>query len=257
MQVACNTGKYVSEEYGVPMILMEQVSASLAANDPELMGLIGAIASRLIENLPPAQAGSDMKKDALLERALMYAAQAEQQIASQAERIEYLEGLSFTDEVTGLFNRRGFMEQLRRTLAAARRNGHSGLLMYCDLDNFKQVNDAHGHSAGDAVLRHVGQIAIGSVRETDTVARLGGDEFAILLAQVQWDDGAKRARTLQWELESTPCDFGSLSIPVQVSLGLEPYGPDDTADDLLRRADMAMYFVKRSRKGPLGRTAAE
>ncbi len=81
---------------------MEQVSASLTANDPELMDMIGVIASRLIENIPDTETGSDMRKDALLERAFMYAAQAEQQIASQNQRIEYLQDLSFTDELTGL-----------------------------------------------------------------------------------------------------------------------------------------------------------
>lgn len=236
---------------------MEQVSASLTANDPELMGLIGVIASRLLENMPVAEDGADTRKDALLERALMYAAQAEQQIASQNERIEYLQSLSFTDELTGLFNRRGFMEQLRRTLASARRNGHSGVLAYCDLDNFKCVNDTYGHSAGDAVLRHVAEVASHSVREMDIVARLGGDEFALLLVQTKWNDGARRAQSIRWAIESTPVRFGKHEIPVEVSVGLEPYGPEDTRDELVRRADMAMYYVKRSKKGPMGRAAAE
>tara|TARA_R110002072_G_scaffold1084_25_gene9028 strand:+ start:1298 stop:2017 length:720 start_codon:yes stop_codon:yes gene_type:complete len=239
------------------MILMEQVSASLSANDPELMDMIGVIASRLIENIPDAETGAEMRKDALLERALMYAAQAEQQIATQNQRIEYLQGLSFTDELTGLFNRRGFSEQLKRTLAAARRFGHTGVLVYCDIDNFKDVNDIHGHCAGDAVLRHVATISEQSLREIDTIARMGGDEFAMIIAQTQWKDGAKRARTLQWALESTPCEFHDDSLPIKVSLGVEPYGPDDTPTELIRRADMAMYYVKRQKKGSLGRIAAE
>lgn len=236
---------------------MEQVSASLTAGDPELMDMIGVIATRLIENIPEAETGSDMRKDALLERALMYAAQAEQQIASQNARIEYLQGLSFTDELTGLFNRRGFHDQLKRTLAAARRFGHSGVLIYCDIDNFKEFNDAHGHCAGDAALRHVANVSTHSLREVDTVARLGGDEFAMIVAQTQWQDGAKRAQTLQWALETTPCDFQGEMLPVKVSLGIEPYGPDDVPEDLIRRADMAMYYVKRRKKGSLGRLAAE
>lgn len=236
---------------------MEQVSASLTANDPELMDMIGVIATRLIENIPEAETGTDMRKDALLERALMYAAQAEQQIASQNARIEYLQDLSFTDELTGLFNRRGFSEQLKRTLAAARRFGHSGVLIYCDLDNFKDFNDTHGHCAGDAVLRHVAETSLQSLREIDTVARLGGDEFAMIVAQTRWQDGAKRAQTLQWALESTPCEFHGEMLPVEVSFGIEPYGPDDSPEELLRRADMAMYYVKRRKKGSLGRIAAE
>jgi diguanylate cyclase (GGDEF)-like protein len=241
------------------MILMEQVSASLTASDPELMDMIGVIASRLIENMPDsdAEGESDERKDALLERALMYAAQAEQQIASQNERIEYLQGLSYTDELTGLFNRRGFSEQLKRTLANARRFGHTGILIYCDLDNFKEINDAHGHCAGDKVLRQIAELALQSVREIDTVARLGGDEFAILVDQTKWKDGLKRAQTLQWAIENTPFDFNPDIPPVKVSLGIEPYGPDDTAEDLIRRADMAMYYVKRRKKGPLNELAAE
>ena len=79
----------------------------------------------------------------------------------------------------------------------------------------------------------------------------------MIVAQTQWQDGAKRAQTLQWALESTPCEFHDEILPVKVSLGTEPYGPDDTAEELIRRADMAMYFVKRRKKGSLGRIAAE
>lgn len=239
------------------MILMEQVSASLTANDPELMDMIGVIASRLLENMPEVQSGTDMRREALLERALMYAAQAEQQIASQNERIEYLQSLSLTDEITGLINRRGFAEQLRRTLANARRYGHTGVLIYCDLDNFKNVNDTYGHCGGDAVLRHVAEVSLASLREIDTVARIGGDEFAMLIAQTRWSDGAKRSDTLQWNLESIPCDFRGQQIPVKISLGLEAYGPEDSPEDLLRRADMAMYHEKRNKKNLTPSVAAE
>lgn len=154
----------------------------------------------------------------------MYAAQAEQPIATQNERIEYLQSLSFTDELTGLFNRCGFSEQLKRTLASARRFGHTGVLIYCDIDSFKDFNDIHGHCARDAVPHHVATVSEKSFREIDTVARLGGDEFAMIVAQTQWNDGAKRARTLQWTIESTPCEFHEEHLPVKVSLGIEPYG---------------------------------
>jgi GGDEF domain-containing protein len=65
----------------------------------------------------------------------------------------------------------------------------------------------------------------------------------MLVAQTKWEDGAKRAQTLQWAIETTPCDFRGTVLPVKVSLGTEPYGPDDLADELIRRADMAMYYV--------------
>jgi diguanylate cyclase (GGDEF)-like protein len=139
----------------------------------------------------------------------------------------------------------GNFEQLGRTLAAARRFGHTGVLVYCDLDNFKKINDLHGHCVGDRVLKRVAEVARHSLREIDTIARLGGDEFAMLIAQTKWADGQKRAQTLQWAIENTPTD----ELPkTKVSLGIEPYGPNDTPEELVRRADMAMYYVKRSKK---------
>ena len=197
---------------------MKQVSTSLSTGDPELMDLIGVIASRLIENMPDSETQSDERKDALLERALIYAAQAEQQIASQNQRIEYLQSLSCTDELTGLLNRRGFTEQLGQTLAAARRFGHTGVLVYCDLDNFKEINDLHAYCVGDRVPKRVAEVARHSLRDIDTIARLGGDEFAMLIAQTKWADGQKRAQTLQWPIENTPTD----ELPkTKVSLGIE------------------------------------
>ena len=149
----------------------------------------------------------------------MYAAQVEQQIASQNERIEYLQSLSYTDELTGLFNRRGFAEQVKRTLVAARRFGHTGVLVYCDLDNFKEINDSHGHCVDDKVLRRIAEVARHSLREIDTIARLGGDEFAMLIAQNKWANGMKRVQSLKWAIEGVPSD----GLPeVKVSLGIEP-----------------------------------
>jgi diguanylate cyclase (GGDEF)-like protein len=110
---------------------------------------------------------------------------------------------------------------------------------------------------GDAAVLGDVRRPFNSLREINTVARLGGDEFAMIVAQTQWQVGAKRSQTLQWALESTPCEFHDEMLPVKVSLGTEPYGPDDTPEELIRRADMAMYFVKRRKKGSLGRIAAE
>src|SRR3546814_19486078 len=93
----------------------------------------------------------------LLDALRTAAAEAEQTLALQRARIRYLESLSVTDEMTGLLNRRGFGLELSRALARARRQNESGLLVMCDLDNFKAINDTYGHPAGDALLRAVGQ----------------------------------------------------------------------------------------------------
>jgi GGDEF domain-containing protein len=129
----------------------------------------------------------------LVDWALAAVADSEKRMAILQARIDYLEGLSMTDELTGLLNRRGFAGQLGRALAAARRSGPHGALLICDLDGFKAVNDQHGHAMGDAVLRHVTQLLMQHVRRTDAVARLGGDEFALLLVGASDAGAAQKA----------------------------------------------------------------
>lgn len=216
---------------------------------------IGAIAQSILGGLDSIEPG-DARNRALLERALAVAAAAEQRLAAQNDRIAFLESLSRTDELTGLMNRRGFVEELRKALARARRSGESGVLIFCDIDSFKSVNDRYGHAAGDQVLCVIGQTITASVREVDTVARLGGDEFVILLSEVSRRDAQKRARMLQHQLDRCEYRFGANRIHIGVSLGIEPYGSNDEVNDLLSRADMDMYCNKRRKASAALRIAA-
>lgn len=221
---------------------------------PGLPATIGAITSLLLKDLP-----SDLgdREQMLLERALRYAADAEQRLADQMQRITQLESLSATDPLTGLLNRRGFESHLALALARARRYGEAGAIIYCDLDHFKDVNDALGHPAGDEVLKGAARELRSSVRESDVVGRLGGDEFAVVLVNTTWPDAAKRARTLDWALNASGIVYRGCDIPLQVSVGIEPYGPQDTVDDLIYRADMAMYYAKRRKHARAVPIAAE
>lgn len=224
---------------------MSEIMNLTVRSDPNLMTRINVIADRLLRDLPDGLKTG--QENALLERVLVYAAEAEQKLAEREEHIAYLQDLSLTDELTGLFNRRGFVENFSRALAGAKRYGHEGMLLYCDLDNFKAVNDRFGHATGDAMLRHAARVLKDSVREIDIVGRLGGDEFAVALIQSSWRNGTKRARTIQYRLESGDFNFENVAIPMRVSIGCEPFGPDDLIDDLISRADMAMYCIKRRR----------
>jgi diguanylate cyclase (GGDEF)-like protein len=228
-------------------------------NEPQsagdLLTHVGVVAQRLVGDLVRSDT-EEMRNRALLERALTVAAAAEERLAEQNRRIAFLESLSRTDELTGLNNRRGLVEELRKALARARRTGETGVVIFCDVDSFKAINDAYGHTAGDEVLRTIGQTIAASVREIDTVARLGGDEFAVILANTTRRDGAKRARMLQRDLDNCRHRIGASSVAVRVSLGIEPYGADDDADDLLARADMDMYCNKRRKAATQLRTAA-
>lgn len=230
---------------------------AIPSNDAELTALMGVVASRLMETMPEAVSDPEERQRALLERALMYAAEAEQRIQAQAERIDYLRSLSMTDELTRVFNRRGLMLHLERALAAARRYGHSGAIALADIDNFKSINDRWGHCAGDQALRHMADILSVSLREIDIVGRLGGDEFLMVLMQTSLSGAQKRIRSIQWQLENTGFVFRGDNVPLRASFGVEAFGPDSTAEDLLSRADMAMYFTKNQKPDDRPTIAAE
>ncbi len=236
---------------------MKEILSLATVETADLSATIDLIADRLLRDVPPDDSDDETRQQVLLERALIYAARIERQLADQTQRIAYLQDLSRTDDLTGLLNRRGFMDQFRRALAYARRYGHEGLLLYCDLDSFKSVNDAYGHAAGDALLQLTGKTLTGAVRDCDVVGRLGGDEFAVVLVQTSWRDGLKRAQTIQWRLEQATLEFEDHAIPLRVSIGYEAYGPADAIDDLMCRADMAMYYFKRRKQAPIARVAAE
>ncbi len=236
---------------------MKEIQPVAAIEPMDLSATIDLIAGRLLRDVPPDDGDGETRQQVLLERALIYAAHIERRLADQDQRIAYLQDLSRTDDLTGLLNRRGFMDQFSRELAFARRYGHEGLLLYCDLDSFKTVNDHHGHAAGDALLQLTSKTLAGAVRDCDVVGRLGGDEFAVVLVQTNWRDGLKRAQTIQWRLEQTTLEFDGQAIPLRVSIGYEAYGPNDVIDDLICRADMAMYYYKRRKHEPMADVAAE
>ncbi len=180
-------------------------------------------------------------------RALAQAQAAEQKIAEQKKRLAFLERLAVTDELTGLLNRRGFEQEIIRTMEAAKRYQEKGVLIFIDLDAFKPINDSHGHAAGDAVLRHLGELLLKNVRGTDSVGRLGGDEFAILLTRSTWGDGLKRAEFFDKLVNGTSITWNGEVVDVRASFGFQTYGPDDNLSQLLKTADEAMYISKRAR----------
>jgi diguanylate cyclase (GGDEF)-like protein len=175
--------------------------------------------------------------------------EAEEMIQRQQERIAFLESLTMTDELTGLFNRRGFNAQFRRALMAARRNGTGGgVLVVIDLDGFKGINDTHGHLAGDAYLRQVARLLTSFVRGHDVVARFGGDEFAVLLTDTDSESGAARAQQIATAAEQRSLAWNGHALPIRFSIGVHPYGPQDHEEDVIRQADVQMYGNKAKRR---------
>ncbi len=145
------------------------------------------------------------------------------------------------DPLTGLANRTLFRDHLEQALSRADRAGSRAALLFVDLDNFKQVNDAHGHAFGDAVLVELGQRLRSAVRPSDTVARLGGDEFVVLCEEVDEEAAVALGRRLQAAMQ-LPLTIGGASHDVSASIGIS-LGQTDP-DGLLRNADRALYGAK-------------
>lgn len=205
--------------------------------------------TRLVDCLErPLQEGGGTLRDAA-EEALTAAIDAERRLAEQNKRLQVLERLARTDELTGLLNRRGFHAELRRAVSAAGRYGERGVLIYVDLDGFKPINDTYGHAAGDEVLRRVAGTLRENVRDTDSVGRMGGDEFCVLLTRTSWKDGLARAEGLDRSLNNIYVSLFGRIIAIRASLSVHAYGSRDDGDDLLDRVDDAMYVTKRMRAG--------
>ncbi len=157
-----------------------------------------------------------------------------------------LERLALTDELTGVPNRRHFLQQLDIELARMRRHHHPLCLAMVDLDHFKRINDSYGHGAGDQVLQHFARSMRQRLRAVDVVGRLGGEEFAILMPETDLDEALFVLRRVSAELTGAPMRDSGLCLPYTFSGGvatLPAHGGSD-ARCLLANADLALYRAK-------------
>jgi diguanylate cyclase (GGDEF)-like protein len=161
-----------------------------------------------------------------------------------------LEKMAMQDDLTQLFNRRYFFDRLERELETAKAFQRPLSVIAMDLDGLKEINDTHGHNAGDEVLENVGRFLLGQTRGCDVPARVGGDEFAIILP----DTPAPQASTLTTRLEQRLAtlnivDRNELTLTIRASLGCATY-PDagETVDEVIQQADTAMYAQKNEHK---------
>ena len=161
--------------------------------------------------------------------------------------------LSLTDEFTGLPNRRAFMRRLQDEISRAQRYGSSLALAMIDLDEFKAINDIHGHAAGDAILRCYASDVLSVLRHHDLVARYGGEEFAVLLPNTSQDGAIAAIHKVKNRALQVECDFQGREFKLPTfSTGIALYANGEAHTDLIDRADRAMYRAKR-----LGRNRVE
>ncbi len=151
---------------------------------------------------------------------------------------------AYYDELTGLANRRFFIDSLEGRISRCQRYGDNCAVLFLDVDNLKAVNDEHGHAAGDALLVRLGEILKINTRTSDVIARIGGDEFCLLMDNLDSDRVVDKIASLADQFASANYRFNGKKLPVSAAIGYCFVGPKDTVEGLMSRADAAMYRVK-------------
>ncbi|MBL8111799.1 MAG: diguanylate cyclase [Acidobacteria bacterium] len=176
-------------------------------------------------------------------RSMLHLAATLKRMRTQNEELEWM---ARTDLLTKLPNRRDFLEKLERQMASARRHGRTFVLAMADLDDFKAVNDRHGHAAGDAVLEGAASLLRQTVRTDDYVARWGGEEFILLFADTDLEGGRVIAEKIRQNVSERSWAFEGRALSVSVTIGACACDGRGELDALLRRADEALYEGKAS-----------
>ncbi len=167
--------------------------------------------------------------------------------AKQYMLLAELGDLALVDELTGLYNRRGFMVIAERQLKVGRRSGKGMLLFFIDVDDLKQINDSHGHSEGDQALRRTAQALEMTFRDSDVIARIAGDEFAVLAIEAaDHSEATIRARLCE-DLKSISAEESRYAISLSVGVARFNWRDNRPIGELMAQADKAMYEEKRRR----------
>ncbi|MCE3603716.1 diguanylate cyclase [Massilia sp. P8910] len=176
----------------------------------------------------------------------------QQEVAERKVAEERAQALSIRDPLTNLVNRRSLIAQLEHAVAAADRHHGEFALLFLDLDRFKQINDSLGHEVGDELLRQVAARLLAAVRVSDVVARLGGDEFVVLLeGRGAAANAARVARKIE-QAHTRPFEINGQRVATSTSIGIGLYPQDgNSAAQLMKNADTAMYHAKQHRRGSI------
>lgn len=167
-------------------------------------------------------------------------------------RLAELERLADRDTLTPLYNRRAFVRELSRAMAHVERYNRASCLIYFDLNGLKEINDKHGHSAGDAALIQVGQILLDNTREVDIIARLGGDEYGVILSETDAQQGREKADQLAEAIRRRPLHWEGKVLPLDAAYGVYPLKPGEDPGSALAAADQMMYSHKLARRTARG-----
>ncbi|MCK9387979.1 MAG: sensor domain-containing diguanylate cyclase [Sulfuritalea sp.] len=156
-----------------------------------------------------------------------------------------IEEMASTDNLTGLLNRHAFDILIGKLLADYRRAPKPFAILLADIDHFKQINDRHGHLVGDQVLKGLAGVLLGGLRQSDIAVRWGGEEFLLLLNGCDHTEAQRVAENLRQRIETTPIEVDGLDIVVTISVGVSQYDGVELPDQMVNRADTALYAAKK------------
>ena len=165
-------------------------------------------------------------------------------VAALQARVDELERMADADPLVDIYNRRAFVREIARAQTVSERYHIPSAVVFFDLNGFKTVNDRYGHAVGDELLREIGECLKAGVRPCDLVARLGGDEFAVLLFKTPLEVARAKAEALQVRIQSCRILMPTDAVSVDAAWGLAPCEPGVKAEEILARADRAMYAGK-------------
>jgi diguanylate cyclase (GGDEF)-like protein len=171
-----------------------------------------------------------------------------QELNNQRRRLSQLTAEADQDVLTPCLNRRAFVREMSRILSFVERYGLPASLVYVDLDNFKEINDAHGHAAGDAALLHVCDVIKAHIRESDLLGRLGGDEFGLILAKATQREAESKADLLAQLIKASPMVWNGKAIQMSFTTGAYEFRAGENPAETMARADRAMYERKQRRR---------
>ncbi|MEN7343511.1 MAG: GGDEF domain-containing protein [Pseudomonadota bacterium] len=219
---------------------------------PKEAALASVVAIGLV--LPTIFEGRDLGEIAILLASLGVTISLSVAFAAMtAAQQRQLEQITLQDPLTGLGNRRAMAAALDAAIQAARQTKEMFALIMWDIDHFKEINDNHGHASGDAVLTQVTQTVRRGLSETDACYRVGGEEFVVISRNTTLDNAKGFGDQLRKKIAETLVDFdeSDMTLTVTASFGMTEYIAGDTADEILRRADEALYEAKRSGRNRL------
>ena len=264
-RAALNESYHLDDFPATRRVLVDQRPTLIDADDPAADSAearyLASIGHRTMAMVPLVAAGrtvglvevTSTRKAAFDQRAVELATMLAGEAAMALENARLYEEIrhqALHDGLTGLANRVLFRDRVEHAVARSRRSGSQLAVLFIDLDDFKTLNDTHGHARGDEVLAIAAARVAEALRPSDTAARQGGDEFAVLIEDIEDEADALAVATRLADALRQPMTLGRVEVRIAASIGVALGGPgNESAGDLLRNADVAMYAAKGSSRG--------